>query len=241
MINRMNQINQMDERLYRETFSKLQASAESKEEVFQKMKNQKNQKRIPKLLRVSGIAAAMTVALAVTASAVNLATDGMLFHIVMNDGFHMTLEDESGNQVEAYKINADTELRDGRLFLLLGNPEKDEKYSEIDITDEILSQGSYTHTFERDGVDVCVEVAGTLEDNHINIQTEMQMDDGITYSFDSDQIPEGEYAISQNPDFKQKSTISVTDDDPKTDGNIQEGEYHITAATSTSSAASNVK
>ena len=55
----------IDKKLYCETFSRLHASEEAKKEVFQMTK--KKGTRIPKLLRGAAIAAAMTMALAVTA------------------------------------------------------------------------------------------------------------------------------------------------------------------------------
>ena len=61
----------IDKKLYCETFSRLHASEEAKKEVFQMTK--KKGARIPKLLRGAAIAAAMTMALAVTAGAVNIA------------------------------------------------------------------------------------------------------------------------------------------------------------------------
>ena len=67
----------IDKKLYCETFSRLHASEEAKKEVFQMTK--KKGARIPKLLRGAAIAAAMTMALAVTAGAVNIATDGEFF------------------------------------------------------------------------------------------------------------------------------------------------------------------
>ena len=69
----------IDEKLYCETFSRLRASEKAKEEVFHKMKNKTHARRLPKLLRTAAIAAVMAMALAVTAGAVNYATDGALF------------------------------------------------------------------------------------------------------------------------------------------------------------------
>lgn len=66
----------IDKRLYQETFSHLRASDQAKQEVFQKMQEMKHRKRMPRVLRGAAIAAAMVMALAVTAGAVNVATDG---------------------------------------------------------------------------------------------------------------------------------------------------------------------
>ncbi len=58
----------MDERLYRETFSRLRASDEAKKEVLVKMNETKKTTRRPwKALRAVALAAMLTLALAVTA------------------------------------------------------------------------------------------------------------------------------------------------------------------------------
>ena len=62
----------MDERLYRETFSRLRASGEAKKEVLVKM-NEMNKKT---MRRPVALAAMLTLALAVSA---NAATNGELF------------------------------------------------------------------------------------------------------------------------------------------------------------------
>ena len=66
----------IDKRLYQETFSHLRASDQAKQEVFQKMQEMKHRKRMPRVLRGAAIAAAMVMALAVTARAVNVARTG---------------------------------------------------------------------------------------------------------------------------------------------------------------------
>ena len=58
----------IDETLYRETFSRLQASEKAKKEVLEKMKNTKKM-RLPRVLRGGVIAAALIAALAVSAAA----------------------------------------------------------------------------------------------------------------------------------------------------------------------------
>ena len=90
----------IDKKLYCETFSRLHASEEAKKEVFQMTK--KKGARIPKLLRGAAIAAAMTMALAVTAGAVNIATDGEFFRqftIVWTGEDSMRAVDAEGNEV----------------------------------------------------------------------------------------------------------------------------------------------
>lgn len=63
----------IDKELYCETFSKLQASPSAKKEVLTMMKNKKNN-----LWKTVVLAAVMALALAATAGAVNMATDGAL-------------------------------------------------------------------------------------------------------------------------------------------------------------------
>ena len=69
----------IDKNLYRETFSQLHASDRAKQEVFQNMQEIKHRKHLPRVLRGAAIATSMVMALAVTAGAVNVATDGALF------------------------------------------------------------------------------------------------------------------------------------------------------------------
>ena len=69
----------IDKRLYQETFSHLRASAQANQEVYQKMQEMKHRKRMPRVLRGAAIAAAMVLALAVTAGAVHVATAGEFF------------------------------------------------------------------------------------------------------------------------------------------------------------------
>lgn len=153
----------IDETLYRETFSRLQASEKAKKEVLEKMKNTKKM-RLPRVLRGGVIAAALIAALAVSAAAA--AGGGLLegvFHeltIIWSDGFHDVMVDEEGNEWNAYNVSAETELRDGRLILkAMGQ--------EADITDELEKDGEAVRTFERDGFDLTVTVTGTVEEPYI--------------------------------------------------------------------------
>lgn len=130
----------MDPNLYRETFSQLRASEKAKEEVFQMMENKKT-RRLPGLARMAVMAAMMAMALAVTAGAVNLATDGMLFHILWSRGNEMELVDDAGNHVHV--TVADVEVvqeKDGRLLIQAGG-------DSIDITDELAEQGHYHYEY----------------------------------------------------------------------------------------------
>ena len=98
----------MDERLYRETFSRLRASDEAKKEVLVKMNemNQKTMRRPLKALRAVAMAAVLTLALAVTA---NAATNGELFEnmrIIFQDDSHIVLENDAGERVEVTGVLA---------------------------------------------------------------------------------------------------------------------------------------
>ena len=161
----------IDKRLYRETFSQLCASDRAKQEVFQKMQELKHRKRLPRALRGATIAAAMALALAVTAGAVNVATDGALFQrfsIVWSSGDGRYLaEDDQGNQVRI--TVADDRLvteEAGRLILHAGG-------EDIDITDDLEREGVYCYIYEMEVVrgdgsrelrPVTVNVTGTPED-----------------------------------------------------------------------------
>ena len=63
----------IDKRMYRETFSQLRASDQAKQEVLQKMQEMKQRKRMPRVLRGAALAAAMMMALAVTARICSIA------------------------------------------------------------------------------------------------------------------------------------------------------------------------
>ena len=83
--------------------------------------------RLPKLLRGAAIAAAMTMALAVTAGAVNLATDGELFRqftIIWSEDNHYVAQDDQGNQVDITLMDGDLVTEeDGRLILHMNGEE----------------------------------------------------------------------------------------------------------------------
>lgn len=162
----------IDEKLYRETFSRLRASEKAKEEVFYKMKNKTHARRLPKLLRTAAIAAVMAMALAVTAGAVNYATDGALFRqfriIAWSGEDTLLAQDEEGNQVH---ITVDSDAQhlvtreNGRLIL---HADQD-----IDITEALEETGAYHYTYEvltvwEDGSQetrtVTIDVTGDLDD-----------------------------------------------------------------------------
>ena len=133
----------IDPKLYCETFSRLRASEEAKKEVLQ-MK-EKKRVRMPKVLRGAAIAAAMAMALAVTAGAVNLATDGELFRyftVVWAGEDSLLAVDGQGNQVEVTMVpEGQVTVEDGRMILHAQG-------EETDITDEIEATGSYHFAYD---------------------------------------------------------------------------------------------
>ena len=127
----------IDKRMYRETFSQLRASDQAKQEVLQKMQEMKQRKRMPRVLRGAALAAAMVMALAVTAGAVNVATDGALFRqftIVWTSGDQYLARDDQGNAVSITLVDGDVVTEeDGRLILHVDG-------EDIDITEESGAQ-----------------------------------------------------------------------------------------------------
>lgn len=162
----------IDKNLYRETFSQLHASEEAKQEVFQMMQEIKHRKRLPRVLRGAAIAAAMTMALAVTAGAVNVATDGEFAHsihlavLTWTGQDSVTAVDEQGNEV--YITVADGELvtkENGRLILHAQG-------EEIDITEAMETEGAYHYAYDMEVVcgdgsretrTVTIDVTGDLD------------------------------------------------------------------------------
>ena len=159
----------IDKRMYRETFSQLRASDQAKQEVLQKMQEIKHKKRMPKVLRGAAIAAAMVMALAVTAGAVNVATDGELFRqftIVWTSGNQYLAEDGQGNAVSITLEDGDVVTEEGGRLILHVDGE------DIDITEELAAQGVYTYAYDmevvhedgsRENRTVTIEVTGSLE------------------------------------------------------------------------------
>lgn len=160
----------IDERVYRETFSRLRASQQAKEEVFQMMETRKHNRRLPKVLRGAAIAAVMVMALAVTAGAVNVATDGELFReflITWVEDDNLVAVDDQGNQVYITIDQSGEDLvtkENGRLIL---HADQD-----IDITDELVEKGSYHYEYEAKAVwedgsqevrTITIDVTGDLD------------------------------------------------------------------------------
>ena len=158
----------IDKRLYQETFSHLRASDQAKQEVFQKMQEMKHRKRMPRVLRGAAIAAAMVMALAVTAGAVNVATDGEFFRqftIVWTSGNQYLAQDNQGNEVYVTVAAGEPVTKEnGRLIL---HADRD-----IDITRQMEQTGSYHYEYEvlavwedgsRESRTVTIDITGDLD------------------------------------------------------------------------------
>ena len=173
----------IDKRMYRETFSQLRASDQAKQEVLQKMQEMKQRKRMPRVLRGAALAAAMVMALAVTAGAVNVATDGALFRqftIVWTSGDQYLAWDDQGNAVSITLADGDVVTEeDGRLILHVDG-------EDIDITEELETEGVYDYAYDMEVVredgsretrTVTIEVTGTPE----NWTVTQDNGDGVAY------------------------------------------------------------
>ena len=171
----------IDKKLYCETFSRLRASEEAKKEVLQ-MKEKKRM-RMPKILRGAAIAAAMTMALAVTAGALNRDTDGDLFRqftIIWSEDNHYVAQDDQGNQVDITLMDGDLVTEeDGRLILHMNG-------ENIDITEELEAEGVYACAYDMEVVHedgsretrtVSIQVTGSPE----NWTVTQDNGDGIAY------------------------------------------------------------
>ena len=91
----------IDKRLYQETFP-ISVPPTKPNRRFSEMQRMKHRKRMPRVLRGAAIVAAMVMALAVTAGAVNVATDGEFFRqftIVWTGEDSMRAVDAEGNEV----------------------------------------------------------------------------------------------------------------------------------------------
>ncbi len=134
----------IDQRMYRETFSKLCASEEAKREIIERMTTQtKTYKRRP--LRTLGLAAAVVAVLCVTAGAVNAATGGELFQrftIVWAGEDRLRAVDTAGNEVMVTMAGSELVTKeDGRLFLSADG-------KKIDITEAMERDGGYHYAYE---------------------------------------------------------------------------------------------
>lgn len=168
----------MDEKLYRETFSKLRASDEAKEEVIQMAMRQHTPRRLSKALRTAAIAAVTVLALAATAGAADLATGGLILQNlrkVWSDGYETryTASDADGNEYLFSVLQCATaHLEDGRLIINVLD-------EELDATDELEETGEYHYETTAGERSIQVDVTGTLEDWTL---TEAVNCEGIIYS-----------------------------------------------------------
>ena len=154
----------IDKRMYRETFSQLRASDQAKQEVLQKMQEMKQRKRMPRVLRGAALAAAMMMALAVTAGAVNVAMDGALFRqftiVCWTSGDQYLARDDQGNAVSITLVDGDVVTEeDGRLILHVDG-------EDIDITDRLEADGVYTYAYDME----VVHEDGSRETRTVSIQ-----------------------------------------------------------------------
>ena len=121
-------------------------------------------------MRGAAIAAVMVMALAVTAGAVNVATDGELFReflITWVEDDNLVAVDDQGNQVYITIDQSGEDLvtkENGRLIL---HADQD-----IDITDELVEKGSYHYEYEAKAVwedgsqevrTITIDVTGDLD------------------------------------------------------------------------------
>lgn len=189
----------IDRNLYCETFSRLRASKKAKREVLQMKKN--SSKRLPRVLRSAAIAAAMCMALAVTAGAVNIATDGELFRqftVIWSGEDSLVVLSDQGEQVEISVVpEGQVTVEEGRMILHVQG-------EEIDITDEIADLGSYHYAYDMtvihdDGSEevrnIALEVRGSLE------QWTLTQDngDGTFFTMSSEDASEQAAAAAAEP------------------------------------------
>lgn len=145
------------------------------------LNEKKHTRRLPKVLRAGAIAAVMTVALAVTAGAADLASGGALFRSireVWSDGYETRYEavDQEGNQMMlSVSEGARIETRDGgRVMVLCAAGE------EVDITENLARDGAYHFEKSTESRSVEVDVTGSAEAWEL---TETTTDaDGVTYT-----------------------------------------------------------
>lgn len=170
----------MNQTLFRETFSQLHASEEAKKEIFAMAEKRKMRKTSP-LVRAVGLAAVLTIALAVTAGAVNIATGGMLFQVLWSDGKQMELENEQGERVHV-TLGEEELFReaDGRLLLCMAGEEED-------ITEALQKTGHFEKVFEVEDP----QPDGTAERRTVRVEITGSIDawtgvwdygDGVTYT-----------------------------------------------------------
>lgn len=130
--------------------------------AFQNQHGKRQARRLPKVLRAGAIAIAITLALAVTAGAADLASGGALFRSirqVWSDGYETRYEavDREGNQLMlSVSQGARNEMRSGgRAMVLCAAGE------EVDITGAIAEDGAYHFEKSTESRDIQVDVTGS--------------------------------------------------------------------------------
>lgn len=164
----------------------------------------KTKRRMPKLLRTAAIAAVMTMALAVTAGAVDWATNGGLFATlrqVWSDGYMTRYEavDENGNQL-SLSIAASAYMEkteDGRLVLHAAG-------EEMEISERLEEAGAYHYEKALEERTVEVDVSGSCEDWALT-ETVTEADGTV-------------YANSSTSEGVKMTTTIVTDSEAGADG-----------------------
>lgn len=174
----------IDKNLYCETFSRLCASEEAKKEVFQMKESRQKRAGMPKVLRTAAVAAVMVMALAITAGAVNLATEGALFKTlrqVWTDGYETRYEavDEDGNLMDITVVAGTTLTEENGRMVLHAVGE------DIDITDELEENGAYHFEKVTECRTVVVDVTGTPEDWSLTESVTDENGDTYTAAFTS--------------------------------------------------------
>lgn len=156
----------IDKKLYCETFSRLHASEEAKKEVFQMKENRRG--KMPRLMRTAAIAAVLTVALAVTASATDLPKTIALavsavftnYQEVWSNGYQSVYAatDEEGNEYTMTVRQGSTMYWENDRLMLSAAGET------VDVTDELTETGQYHFEKTVEGSTVVVDVTGTTQD-----------------------------------------------------------------------------
>ena len=126
------------------------------------------QKNVHKKSRAALVALAACAALCISAGAVNVATDGViwekLYNLVQINAFKSEAQLGGGETVTLYLADVDLKNRDGRAILVVSG-------EETDITDALNQEGKY-HYERSDGGTVCtVDVTGTPEHWSMDIAT----------------------------------------------------------------------
>ena len=169
---------------------KRMRKGKTKRKDFQMAEEKKRQMRMPKLLRTAAMAAALACALAVTAGAVNMATDGLLFRTlreVWSDGYETRYEavDEAGNVIDiTATAGASITTEDGRMILHAVN-------EDIDITGEIAETGAYHQEWIMKQRTVTVNVTGTQEEWTLVEEVTDQTGDIYRFTVTSDDMATG--------------------------------------------------